>query len=192
MRALALAFLLVPSVAAGCPVAGDIETGIRIVYQDGTEEIFRRVTPGEVEVRYDDNGTPHRDMLGHGLYLLRSGPVSGGAAEDVLTVDYGHAPADLPRPAPGLTVRFDTTERFGDDPTAVHESYTAGAATDVTVGDCLLRAFEVKLLREQSTGPIGVERVRYFPDLGFGHVSGVSDPGAPMESFALTKIEAMR
>lgn len=184
-----LTALVTTGAQAACPTAQDLGTGIVLTYDDGTVERFSRIDAQRVEVLMLEEDPPLRDEMAFGLYLLRSADVSGGTESDVLSVDYGRALRDLPRPAPGMLKVINVTETFRNGPVDVVETYTGGPIFDHRIGDCTLRAVDIKLRRVEDDVPDAVELIRYFPDLGFGHVWGLADEGEPLETFSVIKIE---
>lgn len=187
-----IATLLGTPAIAACPVGSDLETGIKVTYADGLIEFFRRLDADRVEVMMPGESPPMRDVAGKGLYLLRSADWIDGAESNTLTVDFGMMPETLPTPAPGMSVVLPVVEYYDDEPVSITETYVSGPVQQVTIGDCTLLAIDIKLTRTDEETPDVIEVVRYFPDLGFGHIYALGDAGAPLETFPATRIEPVR
>ena len=195
MRAAAL--LLAMTVAQGawaaCPIAGDLDDGIRMTFADGETRVFRSRKDGTVEVTGKGGpGSSFRDVLARGVYLVSSSDMGTGAPTDPFEVVYQGDPGDLPAPAEGPPLRLDVVERAdGEDVRVIHEfDWTARGKVDV--GGCAYRALDGVLRVSERGALVAVEHVRYLPELGFGYLTATGASPSDLDPTPAVAIEAPR
>ena len=173
-----LAMLSASGALAQCPVAEDLEGGIRVDFADGYYEVYRAASPGVVElVGGNVEGMYYRMQLGHGQYLLSHVDVLEGGAEDTANAtsyDYGLPPARMPQPAPGGRWDVVPSVSFADaGPVPEAQSAVFGPLQQVTIGTCHYEGFEV--ITAFDTPEAYLEGAVYLPALGFGWMSWSQD-----------------
>ncbi|WP_318337670.1 hypothetical protein [Defluviimonas sp. D31] len=185
--ALALAaFSAGQAMAADCPVAADLTTGIAAEYADGGRVEYRSAGEGRIAIF-----EPNEDDAARGLYFLSvaglydlavAHRLNGANDPDrSLTLVYSEPEEDLPIPVPGGSWlgTVDTVFPDGtvDTDTAI---YVFGAASDREIGGCRYATLPVKA---SFVGPVDwvAQDFIYFSDLGIAvptarMVSGAERP----------------
>ncbi|MCF2905421.1 hypothetical protein L0666_10505 [Octadecabacter sp. CECT 8868] len=179
---------------ADCPVAADLETGIRVTESDGTTNTFRLIDDGIVQndgVATD--GYTYRNLLAQGTHLIGLSDTENGndIPDTVRTMTYAFAPAGMPIPEASSSRSYQTTVT---SPTSVYpetQTQAWGAMTTLTIGDCTYDMIPGKLTYT-NTDYVVYEGLYYLPDVGLGLLHSYQIQGDPVDRYQAIKIEALQ
>ena len=188
LRTLALALLLSPMAQAACLDATSIPKGVVFTRADGRSGIAR-ASGGGIEINYaakenfpwaDHRQTTAGIFENAWTYAPTEEWIVGGGPGG--TFEYRRSGKD-PEPTPGttwsttirLTFSHDNGTEYGPDITRsrTKATYSFLDAQEVTLSGCKYTAIPVEL---RGTGAKLVRRWMYFPDLGFGLETRMTDP----------------
>jgi hypothetical protein len=139
--AFAASFVAAPALA-NCPVAGDLDQGIRVSFANGGQWIARAAGGGtvSVDIRWNSEMPEQHAQLARGVYVteLRI----DGEAEPIR---FAFAPGidTAPTPAPGASWRVAVEQTGGVEPGVAAATYRWGAAQEVEIGTCRLEALSL-------------------------------------------------
>lgn len=167
-----LALLLLPGVATAqgaCPVAEDLSRGIRVTFDDGGTQSFRRAgEPGVVRIAGRAwDGSAYRMEVGQGLYVLTYVYLGADGMPDEasrVSYDYGMAPAELPVPAPGGRFQAVATMTDATGVFAQAISQAAGEVERREIGGCSYDVLPLGIAYD--TVNAYTEGLDYLPELG--------------------------
>jgi len=191
MRKLAVLLALAAGAAeASCPGAGDLDTGIRLIGNDGSSETYLRLPGGFVRGTYSDgssNGSQY--LLMQGIYMVEvfdtenGSPVAGSRS----TYAYPVTAETAPMPTPGG--RWDTLVTILDrgELKSHTESFVFGDATRVTLGACGYDMLPVTAIYHDEDGY--QERLHYLPELGFAYLAATQERGQVADPVVYVGIE---
>ena len=172
---LAVALLTtMPSLAtaqAACPVAADLDRGIRITFTDGGTETYRNGGVGLVSVTgRDTDGTGFEMELGRGVHLMYWEGIEDGALSGFpARYDYaGVGASDLPLPRPGKGWRSEVTLTNADGSRPEAQTHLYGPVSTVLIGDCQYDMIEVVVVYDSADNY--QETLRYLPELGLAYL----------------------
>ncbi|MCU9847070.1 hypothetical protein OEZ60_03545 [Defluviimonas sp. WL0024] len=159
------------ALAADCPVAADLSTGIAAEYADGGRVDYRDAGEGRIAIFEPDSDGSSSGLVflsRAGLYDLVVARRQNGVndPERSLTLVYSEPEEDLPNPEPGgaWLGTVDTVFPGGaiDTDTAV---YVFGSASDREIGGCRYATLAVKA---SFIGPVDwvAQDFIYFTDIG--------------------------
>jgi hypothetical protein len=191
--ALSALIALAPLAAlAECPVAADLETGIRLSDGEGSETFVRDSDLSVIATYEAEGAPPTQSLLAHGIYVMSNADLEDGTPVSGTEVTYVYPVnvPDLPLPIPGGT--FETTVmRLGDGQMSnQRETYAFGEMTSVTIGACSFEMIPITA-RYPDEGPDRYEVIHYLPELGFGYLAEYHD--AQMDDiYTYTAIEAVQ
>lgn len=167
---LVTAMALATEAYADCPVAADLDRGIRMFHADDTVEVYRRLKPGLVEVRsaYPD-GYDSWTLLGQGVYVLELADLVGGRIDpqSKSTFAFPMAATDMPLPEAGGTWVVETAARDSYDIWSETVAMSWGQAGSIDYGECTYAmipgtfSYKSELYNHQ-------EVIHYLPELGLG------------------------
>ncbi|MFW2542402.1 hypothetical protein ACN2XU_07150 [Primorskyibacter sp. 2E107] len=168
-----IAALWAPAALADCPVAGDLEAGLRFSTSDGNVEVLEAFTPGVVASFYYEAGTlDSRVLLAQGIYMIEYMPYDGTALEASArdTYIYEHSPQDMPVPTTGDMLTLPVTVNEGGELSRATDVFVADAETTITFGDCSYRMLPIRMYfdtEDQQTYDI----LNYLPELGVAYLA---------------------
>ncbi|WP_425099279.1 hypothetical protein [Tropicibacter sp. S64] len=181
MRSLTLiAALWAPAVLAECPVAADLDTGIRMRTADGAYEELKTFTPGTVTSHYYENGTlDSRVLLARGLYMVEFIQARDGALDTTArdTYSYGHSPQDIPLPEVGKSLQMPVVINEGGEISQGLDVFEADPETTMTFGDCTYTVLPVRMYFDPADRET-YDILHYLPDLGASYLARSFYPGA--------------
>ncbi|MGH1415225.1 MAG: hypothetical protein ACRBB0_17175 [Pelagimonas sp.] len=176
---------------ADCPIAADLDKGIRFQGDDGAMETFVQWTDGVVASNYSDpDMTGMRSMLGQGVYLLEIIDVEDGHLVPHTRLTFAHemAASAMPKPVAGGDWRAQTYSWGGYENGMEVAIYAFGEQGTKTFGSCSYDMIPI----EVSFDPAGrIELLNYLPELGLAYVVGLEENGQ-LDRFDYTSIEAVR
>lgn len=179
-RTILFALLAGPALA-DCPVAADLASGIRLISEDGTREVYLQQGPGVVEMTgtYPD-GYTSRTLLGQGIYVLELVDLIDGQADlsTRLTFAFPMQPGEIPIPAAGDVWQVKTAMWDGYESIAETISARWGSLARVTYGDCSYDMI-AGTLSYSSADYSHQEVIHYLPQLGFGALYSYDDADLP-------------
>ncbi len=190
MRALLLALTCFASpLAAQCPIASDLETGIRLVDKEGATETYQTFGDNHVRGVWSDNsGTLSKFVLLKGLYIVEQFDLEDGNArpDTRSTHSYPLNPEDAPIPVAGG--RWDTkvVTMDNDGVESRVESYLFGTPTRVTIGGCGYDMIPVTGIYHGDDGY--EETLHYLPELGFSYLSEARYKGEEPDRYVYVEI----
>lgn len=174
MRSLTLiAALWAPMALAECPVAADLETGIRITTAEGDYEELKSFTPGTVVSHYYAKGAlDSRVLLARGLYMIEFIPALEGALEtgERDTYSYDYSPDKVPLPVVGKSLELPLVINESGTISEGLDVFEADPEIDVTYGDCSYRVLPIRQyfnVNDRETYDI----LHYLPDLGISYLA---------------------
>jgi hypothetical protein len=182
-----LVLALAPVVAlAECPVAADMDRGVRVTFDNGDTTELRRLDGVLIEVteRYSWDAQSLRYRADWGLYARDEVGVSPGGAdipESAIRFDY---PVALPEPAadaaPWGGVR--QYEEFGFDPR--NEGWQVGfrAMAPVEIGGCSYQSVAVGIRLRAGEADQKDQFSYYLPELGAGFIVAWVDSGGRQDT----------
>lgn len=179
---------------AECPVAADLETGVRVTESDGTINLFTAVGDGVVQ---NDGTAPsgytYRNLLAQGTHLVELGDTENGSYADGTrrTVIYPISRADMPVPTPNSRNEYETTIRAagGDYPESQTQMW--GAMTTLDIGECSYDMIPGKLTYTNSSFVV-LEGLYYLPALELGLLHSYQIQGESADNYVASKIEAVQ
>ncbi|WP_422049077.1 hypothetical protein [Shimia sp.] len=192
MRALLLALTCFASpLAAQCPTASDMETGIRLVDMEGTVETYEAFGANHIRGAWEEGSEVlSKFVLLKGIYLVEYFDVSDGNAitSSRRTHSYPLPPEKAPLPVAGG--RWDTKVVTMDSEGVVSgtESYLFGDPTQVTLGGCSYDMIAVTAIYHDDDGY--QETLHYLPELGFSYLSESKSKDAEPDRYVYVRIEA--
>ena len=159
---------------AGCPVAADLDSGVRLLYENGTAELYRQQRPAVVAMTSTfSDGYESRAMLGQGVYLLEVVDLVAGEADPSSRVTYAFdmTPDAMPVPSPGAKWRARTIVDRMDQ-----EKLTASwdDAAKMVFGECAYTVI-AGTMHYAAADYSYTERLHFFPDLGFAYLASFDD-----------------
>ncbi len=195
MRILGLVatMLVAGPVAAECPVAADLEAGIRFDVDEGDSEVFRSLRPGVVEAIYSHaDGGATRTLLGQGVYLLELVEMAGKEPDPSTRMTYAFPQnaEDLPRPVPGSTAQFELLRNENGSLEREVQSYDFGPQARATFGACTYDMIPIEI-RYSEDDSNTVDLLHYLPELGIAYFAGSTYDGTT-DRYSYHRIEAVK
>lgn len=168
-RALIFSVLASPAWAI-CPVADDLQTGIRLTADDGAVETYVAQTPDIVELTVTyDGGYSDKSLLGKGVYLLAVEEFYHGQKVHGSGSTYAYQdPVDaMPDPAPHAIWRTRAIVDGADE-----DKITASwdAPVEMTYGDCRYTVIPGEITYSGANYR-QTEGLHYLPELGFAYLA---------------------
>jgi hypothetical protein len=195
MRILALATCLTlpGALALACPVAGDLDKGIRFAVDGVDSEVYRRVGPAMVEAIYypEGDGTPSRTLLAQGIYLVELSDLVDGAPDPSTRSTYafpGRA-EDLMLPAPGQSVTYDIAISSGGDLSQERQIYDFGQPFTINFGACEYEMYPIEIAYQPDDSGT-VDLLYYMPALKISIYVG-SDYADGSDRYVYSNIEVV-
>jgi hypothetical protein len=173
--------------ALACPGAGDLENGIRVIYDDAFEEVYSPLPGGDVQIReiYPEGGEGFV-RLANGYLKVEGFIWDNGRPVDRWIYSY---PAGNPLPDAGPNIVWEGDVKFKDVQGDVYvsvETYTFGDRRKALVGGCNYEMIPLELVYDGY-----VDLVHYLPELGFGYTAESGTVDNPRESvYRVTEIYA--
>jgi hypothetical protein len=194
MRVLFLATCLaLPGTGAiACPVADDLNKGIRFTVDGVDTEVYRRTGPSMVEAIYKtEDGTETRSLLARGIYLVELVDLLDGVPDPDTRTTYAFPQrADaLVDPAQGQSVTYDIAINYGGDFESERQIYQFGQAFTINYGACEYEVIEIEIRYEPDDSGT-VDLLHYFPALGFSYYAGSDYPDGS-DRYAYSNIEVI-
>ncbi|MBO9472916.1 MULTISPECIES: hypothetical protein [unclassified Shimia] len=193
MRALLLALTCFASpLAAQCPTASDMETGIRLEDKDGAMETYQSFGANHVRGLWEDTtGIQSKYVLLKGLYIVEQFDLEDGNAipDSRATHSYPISPEDAPLPVAGG--RWDTKVVTMDTEGVESrvESYVFGDTTRITLGGCSYDMIPVTGIYYDDDGY--EETLHYLPELGFSYLSEARYTNEAPDRYVYVDIKAV-
>ena len=160
---------------AACPVAADLENGVKIVDRNDGVGIYQRLSNGLIYEAYDiDTPDGYWVESALGVYLTRDGNLKNGdkvpASESTFTFP---VPVDqLPAPTDGMKWEGDVKVSKAGQPDEVERKFvSAGPETTLSMGACTYKARVVTIITDFADGTNLVGQMHYLPELGFSFYS---------------------
>ena len=196
MKFLALLPLLAATpVFAECPVAADLDSGIRVIETDGTVNLFVNIGDGVVQ---NDGVAPDgyrfRNILAQGTHLVELGDVDDGSyiLGTQQSVSYGVPRGSLPIPTANSTWSVETVVTLDDGGSYPEtQSQRWGAPTTLSIGDCTYDMIPAKLTYINSDYEV-YEGLHYLPALGLALLNTYQIKGDVPSVYTAARIEAVR
>jgi hypothetical protein len=184
-KILPLALVLPGLVAAQCPVAADLETGIVLETIEGEVETFIRLDPHRVRSLFmHSENAGSRILLGKGVYVLELLEEEDGLpmVGTRTTYSFPLPVADLPpiTPGGGWSTKAAVLDVDGLSSEAQH--YIFGAQTRVTIGACSYDMIPIELRYRGDAGDADIDYLHYLPELGISYLAR-SDYGAQSDIY---------
>lgn len=182
-----LGLLSTGAVWADCPVAADLDKGIRFTVNAQESETIRNYGDGVLLSLYEVEGaTGSHVLLGQGIYLLQLMDIEDGKllASTRSTYAYAMRPSEMPVPTPngGWSAQY-MFEGFE----AQSVEYVFGALTKQSFGECSYDMIPVDAVYQ----PAGDHEIlHYFPELGLSYLAGYYDNGK-LERYSYVGISAV-
>ncbi|MBQ2262677.1 MAG: hypothetical protein II336_15065 [Loktanella sp.] len=168
-RALIFSVLASPAWAI-CPVADDLQTGIRLTADDGAVETYVAQTPDIVEltITYDD-GYADQSLLAHGVYLLEVTALQDGQPQPGTQTTYVYPvkPEAMPVPAAGDVWR---TRAIVDSVNDDKISAQWDEPIQMTYGTCSYTVLPGEITYA-GIGYRQTEGLHYLPELGLAYLT---------------------
>ncbi len=162
------------ALAQACPVASDLEKGIRFTV-DGTDtEVYRRVGPDMIEAIYsaaDDYQS--RSMLAQGVYLVELVDLVEGAPDLSTRTTYAFAQRaeELMMPEAGRSVTYDLVVNSDGDLNQERQSYSFDQPAKINFGACEYEMIQIEIRYDPDEAET-VDLLYYLPELGFSYYAG--------------------
>lgn len=189
---LAFSLALAAPVFADCPVAADLDKGIRFTVDGVDTEEYRRTGPAVVEALYiAEDGTTSRSLLGQGIYLIELVDMIDGAPDldSRTTYAFPGRAEDLALPEPGTQVVYDLlVNNFGDF-NQERQIYDFGQGAVLNFGACEYQMIPIEIRYEPDESG-AVDLLYYLPELGFAYYAG-SDYAEGSDRYMYTNIEVI-
>lgn len=183
----------VPVLAEECPVATDLEAGIRFGVDKGDEEVFRSLRPGVVEAIFTHaDGGATRSLLGQGIYLLELMDMDGAEPDPSTRMTYAFPQnaEDLPLPVPGSTAQFSLLRNERGNFESEVQSYDFGPKGRATFGACTYDMIPIEI-RYSEDDSNTVDLLHYLPELGIAYYAGSTYDGTT-DRYIYHRIEAVK
>ncbi len=187
-----LGMLSAGAVLADCPVAADLDKGIRFTAEAQESETIRNYGNGVLLSLYEVEGAINSHvLLGQGIYLLQSIDIEDGKpiARTRSTYAYSMQPSEMPVPTPNAD--WSAQYVFGDGyGYATHNvEYVFGALTKESFGECSYDMIPVDVVYQ----PAGDrELLHYFPELGLSYLAGHYDDDGKLDRYSYVRISAVK
>ncbi len=174
---LALCGLALPAAGSACPLAADLATGIRILFEDGVVIEYTVPSPGLVEeVELEPDGSRYHIITERGIFETASFSRPGGGKKvaDRTRYEYDFETASVFPLDPGKTgggkqLSFDDKGALLDE---AFIGYGIGAPGTFSAGACTYASVPVQInMRYADSGPL-VIRLAYLPELDFAVIQG--------------------
>ncbi|SNS34302.1 hypothetical protein [Antarctobacter heliothermus] len=188
----AMSLVLAIPALADCPVASDLDTGIRFTV-DGTDtEEYRQSGPGVVESLYiSADGATSRSLLAQGIYLIELVDMVDGSPDQDTRTTYafpGRA-EDLALPAPGQQVAYDLVMNSLGDLKQERQTYDFGQAAVINFGACEYQMIPIEIRYDPDESG-SVDLLYYLPELGFSYFAG-TDHADGSDRYMYSNIEVI-
>jgi len=178
---------------ANCPTGTDLATGIRIIEDDGTRQVYRSTQNGVVQLDIRSSKNTFRNLLAQGTHLLQLSELEDGRVipGSIVNTSYPAAPESLPVPTPSSQWTVETIVRGYGDIYAEIQTQTWGRLIEYTIGSCSYDVIPGKV-RYASDGFTIDEGIYYFPELGIGLLHLIDDSESAPETYTFVQSEAVR
>ncbi|WP_417206097.1 hypothetical protein [Antarctobacter sp.] len=192
LHVVAMSLVLAGPTLADCPVAADLDTGIRFTVDGADTEEYRRSGPGVVESLYiSAEGATSRSLLAQGIYLIELVDLVDGSPDQDTRTTYafpGRA-EDLALPEPGQQVVYDLVRNSLGDLQSERQTYDFGQVGILNFGACEYEMIPIEIRYDpDETG--SVDLLYYLPGLGFSYFAG-SDHADGSDRYMYTNIEVI-
>ncbi|WP_323766613.1 hypothetical protein [Antarctobacter sp.] len=188
----ALSLVLAPPALADCPVAADLDAGIRFTVDGVDTEEYRRSGPGVVESLYiSADGAISRSLLAQGIYLIELVDMVDGSPDQDTRTTYafpGRA-EDLALPASGQQVVYDLAVNTLGDLRKERQTYDFGQAGILNFGACEYEMIPIEIRYDPDESG-SVDLLYYLPGLGFSYYAG-SDHADGSDRYMYSNIEVI-
>ncbi|SIN79408.1 hypothetical protein [Vannielia litorea] len=176
-----------PALAA-CPVAADMERGLRLGLATGeVEEVTRGTAEGETRSRFIVEGYVSEVRLGQGVFPLEVREEENGT-EVATPTTYRYA-TPLPAPAPGLEVSLELVVE-GDETRQERHDYSFGTPVTWTYGSCAYEVIPVRTVHFRDGTEVSRDSLHYLVAFGHSYLAGYSD-GESEDVYTYVSVEAM-
>lgn len=162
------------AVLASCPIAADMDGGVRFVGADGYDVVHRRMDAERVEATYFEAAAPtnwfSRSILIHGVHVQWFGNYdsAGQLEEGSGTIIAREIPqSDLPVPVPGLAWQGEHVfQQTGEAPLAEVTNLTVRGPMEWQLGTCTFTdALMVIAASSSADGYQYTETMMFVPEL---------------------------
>ena len=195
MKPLIILTLLAASPAlADCPVAADLQNGVRVTETTGTTNLFTAQANGRVQ---NDGATPdgylYRNVLVQGTHLAELGDTDGS---DYLpgtrrTVTYPVADSAMPLPQPNTSATYETTIATSSGSYPETQDQRWGAMTTLPIGECTYDMVPGKITYTNSDYVV-FEGLHYLPALQLALLHSYQIQGDAPDVYEAALIEAVQ
>lgn len=193
-RFLLVAALMSPSVLA-CPVASDLEQGIRVAFEDDTWSVFKRESADTVTESsfYDSAKLNYVYYLYRGVVETRYVEMNDESNYIASSSDYTYdfPLASLDKVEPGLRLKGQQTEVTSDDEEeTIPYQLRVQDEVEVKIGKCRYQGLPIVTRYDYEDEKEWVV-LMYLPSLGFSYTVEIkSDDG--IEKYRATRIEKVK
>ena len=190
MRVTYLALCLASPAFAECPVAEDLEKGIKFTISGDETEVFRKLPNGLITSDYGGGGYYSRVLLAKGVYLLEVLELENGDVIPGTRVTYAFPVRheELPDPVPGTGWRAELVLNEGGAFSKETQVYSFGAPQTIRFGGC---AYELIPVTVDYPGENQQDTLHYMPALGISYLAAYKD-AEETNRFEYQAIEAVK